>query len=308
MKSKVTAMVLLLGSALLSNASEYVIRDVSEFGRCVPKSASVRKLAGDMKFTEGPVWVPRDGGYLIFSDIPANELKKWSDKIGLITYRNPSHNANGNTVDRSGHLITCEHSGRRVALQDRYGVIRTVVDQHEGKKFNSPNDAVVKSDGTIWFTDPDYGLGKNVKEQEGNFVYRFDPKSKAVTAVVRDFDKPNGLCFSPDEKRLYVADSGKPKHIRVFDVQKDGTLANGRVFCAIDKGAPDGIRCDSKGRVWSSAGDGVHIYAPDGSLIGKILTPETPANLCFGGRNGKTLFITARTSLYAIDVLAKGAK
>ncbi len=308
MKSKVTAMVLLLGSALLSNASEYVIRDVSEFGRCVPKSASVRKLAGDMKFTEGPVWVPRDGGYLIFSDIPANELKKWSDKIGLITYRNPSHNANGNTVDRSGHLITCEHSGRRVALQDRHGVIRTVVDQHEGKKFNSPNDAVVKSDGTIWFTDPDYGLGKNVKEQEGNFVYRFDPRSKAVTAVVRDFDKPNGLCFSPDEKRLYVADSGKPKHIRVFDVQKDGTLANGRVFCAIDKGAPDGIRCDSKGRVWSSAGDGVHIYAPDGSLIGKILTPETPANLCFGGRNGKTLFITARTSLYAIDVLAKGAK
>jgi gluconolactonase len=163
----------------------------------------------------------------------------------------------------------------------------------------------VKSDGTVWFTDPDYGLGGNKKEQEGNFVFRFDPKTKQVSAVVKDFDKPNGICFSPDEKKLYVADSGKPHHIRVFDVQKDGTLANGKIFCVIDKGVPDGIRCDKQGRVWSSAGDGVHIFAPDGSLIGKTLVPESPANLCFGGKDGKTLYITARSSLYAIGTLQK---
>ncbi|MGI8966880.1 MAG: SMP-30/gluconolactonase/LRE family protein, partial [Limisphaerales bacterium] len=151
--------------------------------------------------------------------------------------------------------------------------------------------------------DPDYGLGKNRKEMDGNFVFRFDPKTKNLSAVAKDFDKPNGICFSPDEKKLYIADSGAPHSIRVFDVQKEGMLTNGKGFCVIDKGAPDGIRCDKDGRIWSSAGDGVHIFAPDGLLIGKILVPETPANLCFGGNDGKTLFITARTSLYAITVL-----
>ena len=185
---------------------------------------------------------------------------------------------------------------------------RTLVDSFNGKKFNSPNDVVVKTDGTLWFTDPDYGLGRNKREMDGNWVYRFDPKSKAVTAVVKDFDKPNGLCFSPDEKKLYVADSGEPHHIRVFDVQKDGTVANGKVFCVIDNGVPDGIRCDTDGRVWSSAGDGVQIFAPDGALIGKILVPESAANLCFGGKDGKTLFITARSSLYAIETSVRGAK
>jgi len=190
-----------------------------------------------------------------------------------------------------------------VSVTEKDGMVRSVVDTFEGKKFNSPNDVVVKSDGSYWFTDPDYGLGKNPKEQAGNYVYRFDPKSKSITAVVKDFDKPNGLCFSPDEKKLYVADSGKPKHIRVFEVQSGGTLDSGKVFCTIDKGGPDGIRCDNGGRIWSSAGDGVHVFAPDGKLIGKILVPESPANLCFGGADGKTLYITARKSLYAIPTL-----
>ena len=164
---------------------------------------------------------------------------------------------------------------------------------------------VVKSDGTIWFTDPDYGLGGKPKEMEGNWVYRHDPKSKKTTVLVKDFDKPNGLCFSPDESKLYVADSGQPKHIRVFEVKGDSVSA-GKVFCKIDKGGPDGIRSDAEGRIFSSAGDGVHIFSPDGSLIGKILVPEAPANLCFGGKDFKTLFITARTGLYRIDVTTAG--
>jgi gluconolactonase len=166
---------------------------------------------------------------------------------------------------------------------------------------------VAKSDGTVWFTDPDYGLGKNPKEQDGNYVYRFDPKTKEIQAVIKDFDKPNGLCFSPDERKLFVADSGKPHHIRVFEVTGQGAHG-GKVFCVIDKGGPDGIRADADGRIWSSAGDGVHIFGEDGKLIGKILVPETPANLCFGGTDGKRLFITARNSLYAIQTLAKAPR
>lgn len=286
-------------------AAEFKINDEAAFKKIVPLGAKVEKLAGDFKFTEGPVWISAQGGYLIFSDIPANQLKKWSRETGVTVFREDSRNANGNTIDLKKRLVTAEHSGRRISLTEKDGTIRTVVSEYEGKKFNSPNDVVVKSDGTFWFTDPDYGLGNGKREVEGNYVYRFDPKTKIVTALVKDFDKPNGLCFSPDEKKLYAADSGKPHHIRVFDVQKDGRVANGKVFCVIDSGIPDGIRCDSEGRVWSSAHDGVHIFAPDGSLIGKILVPEPPANLCFGGKNGKTLFITARTSLYAIETSQK---
>ena len=295
-----------------ASAADFDIRDEAAFKSIVARDAKLERLATDMKFTEGPVWVNRGAGYLIFSDIPANELKMFTvtDVVTLLKkYRNPSGNANGNTVDGQGRLITCEHSGRRVSILETDGSLHTLVDRHDGKKFNSPNDAVVKSDGTVWFTDPPYGLPQGEKkEQEGNYVFRFDPTSKMSMIVVKDFDMPNGLCFSPDEKKLYIADSGKPHHIRVFDVQKDGTLTGGGVFCQIDKGVPDGIRCDKEGRVYSSAGDGVHIFAADGKLIGKILVPESPANLCFGGKNGKTLFITARTSLYSIPLLVKGAK
>jgi gluconolactonase len=201
-----------------------------------------------------------------------------------------------------------------VSIQEKDGTVKTLVDSFEGKKLNSPNDVVVRSDGTVWFTDPEYGLKnkpgtkeKEDKQQPGNFVYRHDPKTGKTTAVARDFVQPNGLAFSPDENKLYVADSGTPRHIRVFDVAENGTVSGGRVFCAIDKGGPDGIRVDKEGRVWSSAGDGVHIFAPDGGRIGKILVMEAPANLCFGGDDGRTLFMTARKSLYSVKVDVTGA-
>jgi len=308
MKTFLTTGVLVVGSCILLGAAEFDIRDEAGFGKVVATDAKVEKLAGDMGFLEGPVWNPAEGGYLVFSDIPNNELKKWTKAGGVTSFRKPSNNANGNTLDLEGRLTTVEHSGRRVSVTDKDGSVRTVIDAFEGKKLNSPNDVAVKSDGTYWFTDPDYGLGKNPKEQPGNYVYRFDSRSKSITAVVKDFDKPNGLCFSPDEKKLYIADSGKPRHIRVFEVQSGGALDGGKVFCAIDKGGPDGIRCDNAGRIWSSAGDGVHVFAPDGKLMGKILVPESPANLCFGGSDGKTLYITARKSLYAIPTLVTAVK
>jgi gluconolactonase len=190
---------------------------------------------------------------------------------------------------------------------EKEGKLVTLVDRFEGKRFDSPNDVDVKSDGTIWFTDPDYGLRGQPRAYEGCFMFRFDPQTQVLTVLAKDFDRPNGIAFSPDEQRLYVADSGKPRHIRVFAVQPDGTVKGGTVFCQMDRGGPDGLRCDAAGRVWSSAGDGVHVFAPDGRLIGKILVPEAPANLCFGGADGKTLFITARKSLYAIPVRVRGA-
>jgi gluconolactonase len=298
-----------VASTQLVTAADFDIRDEAEFKKIVAPDAKVQKLAGDLKFTEGPVWIDKDGGYLVFSDIPADELKQWTAKEGVTTFRKPSNNVNGNTLDRNGHLVSCEHTGRRVSVVDKKGELQTLVDQYDGKKFSSPNDVVVKSDGTVWFTDPTYGLPKGeAKETDGNYVYRFDPKTKDIRIAARDFDMPNGLCFSPDEKKLYVADSGKPRHIREFDVLKGETLSGGQVFCQIDKGGPDGIRCDAKGRIFSSAGDGIDIIGSDRRLIAKILVPETPANLCFGGKKGQTLFITARTSLYSIDLLTKGAK
>jgi gluconolactonase len=295
------------------SAAEVHVDDAAEFARCVSADAKVTKLAGDMGFIEGPVWL-KSSGSLVFSDIPNDELKQWTATGGVTSFRRPSRNANGNTLDLMGRLITCEHSGRRVSIQEKDGTVKTLVDMFEGRKLNSPNDVVVRSDGTLWFTDPEYGLKnkpgtkeKEDKQQPGNFVYRHDPKTGNTTAVIRDFVQPNGLAFSPDEKKLYVADSGTPHHIRVFDVAANGSVNAGRVFCTIDKGGPDGIRVDKDGRVWSSAGDGVQIFAPDGRRIGKILVAEAPANLCFGGADGKTLFLTARKSLYSIGVNVTGA-
>lgn len=269
--------------------------------------AKLEKLAGGMQFTEGPVWSDDEGGYLIFSDIPANELKKWTAKDGVTTFRRPSNNINGNTRDRAGRLVSAEHSARRVSVTEKDGTVKTLVDRFEGKRFNSPNDVVEKSDGTIWFTDPTYGLPRGEK-REIDFcgVYRFDPKTGAVTLLAKDFDMPNGLCFSPDEKKIYIADSGRPRHVRVFDVNQDGTIAGGKIFCVADKGVPDGIDCDAVGNLYVTAGDGVQVFSPAGELIQRIAVPEPPANLCFGGFDGKTLFITARTSLYRIAVNVSG--
>jgi gluconolactonase len=276
-----------------------------------PSDANIEKLAGGFQFTEGPVWVPSDdGGFFVFSDIPGDELKRWLARQRAIeTFRKPSHQTNGNTLDREGRLVSCEHQSRRVTRTERDGLVTVLVDSFHGKRFNSPNDIVVKSDGSIWFTDPPYGLPRDAKrELEKNYVFRFDPKTQEVSVVADDFDMPNGLCFSPDERKLYIADSGKPHHVRVFDVGDDGKLTGSRVFCVIEPGVPDGMRCDERGNLWSTAGEGIHIFSSDGTLIGKIAVPETPANLCFGGEDGKTLFITARTSLYSIRVNVGGAR
>ncbi len=298
---------LLLASACLLTASDFDVVDKVAFDKIFTADAKVERLATDMKFTEGPAWMSGQGGFLVFSDIPATELKRWDGKKGVATFRQPSNNANGNTVDREGRLVTAEHGAHRISRTEKNGGVVTIVETHDGKKLNSPNDVVVKSDGTIWFTDPDYGLSGRTKEQQGNYVYRFDPRSKSLTPVIKDFDKPNGLCFSPDESKLYVADSGKPRHIRVFNVDRNESVSGGEVFAAIDKGGPDGIRCDAAGRIWSSSGDGAQIFSPDGKLLARILLPEAAANLTFGGPNGQRVFLTARTSLYAVDTKTKMA-
>lgn len=308
MTQKCLLLSVVLTCAMSTLGAEFDIHNEAEFKKLIPEGAKVEKLATGFKFLEGSVWVPQHGGFLVFSDIPANDIKKWTAKDGVTVYRNVSNNSNGNTVDNQGRIVTCEHSGRRVSIEEKDGAVHTLVADANGKKFNSPNDVVVKSDGTIWFTDPDYGLGNNPKETGGNFIYRFEPKTKNLSVVARDFHEPNGLCFSPDEKKLYIADSGQPRHIRVFDVKADGTLSGGSEFCKIDSGVPDGIRCDKDGRIWASADKSVQIFAPSGELVAKILVPETPANLCFGGKDGKTLFIAAQTSLYKIETNVKGAK
>lgn len=273
---------------------------VEEFDKIVSPDARVEKLVSGMRFTEGPVWI-KEGGYLLFSDIPADEIKKW--KNGKLTiFRKPSNNTNGNLLDEKGRLLCCEHGSRSVTRTLKSGKVETLVDRYEGKRLNSPNDLAVRSDGMIWFTDPPYGLKGRERELEDNHVFCFNPGTGVIRSVARDFDRPNGLCLSPDEKKLYIADSGKPAHIRVFNVHEDGTLGSGKVFCKIDNGSPDGIRCDAEGRIFSSAGDGVHVYLPSGKLAGKVLVPERPSNLCFGGEDGRILFITARTSLYSVPL------
>ncbi len=309
------------GSSAGSGGGRFEVYETREFRRAVPAEARIEKVAGGFGFVEGPVWTNRDGGSLIFSDIPRHELKRWSERDGVATFRAPSFN-NGNTRDAQGRLLTAEHDGRRVSLTEADGTVRTLIERYLGKRLNSPNDLVVKSDGTIWFTDPPYGLLHHTegKELDKNHVFRFDPRRGDLRSVVDDFDLPNGLCFSPDERGLYIADSGAPHHIRVFDVREDGTLGGGAVFCTVDKGIPDGIRCDVDGRVWSSAGDGIHVFDAGGALLGKIITPdapgrfdprkigpEVPANLCFGGPDWQTVFITACTSLYRLRANVRGA-
>ncbi len=291
-------------SSLLPAASgQSFVAEKPEFRQLVPGDAVLEKLAGGFGFTEGPAWNP-GGHYLVFSDIPGDRLHGYDPATKAVTVlREPSHHANGNFYAPDGVLYTCEHGSRCVTRTRPDGTVETLATTFEGKRLNSPNDIVLQSDGTVWFTDPTYGLEKGMtKEQTTNNVYCLEPITRQLRAVVTDFIQPNGLCFSPDERRLYVTDTDRPHHVRVFDVTADHRLENGRVFCQTDKGAPDGIRCDRHGNLWSSAGDGVHIFAPDGTRLGKILVPETPANLCFGGPDGDELFITAQTGLYHIKV------
>jgi gluconolactonase len=285
----------------------------------IPVCAMERLYTGTL-WAEGPVYFG-DSRHLVFSDIPNNRMLKWEETTGQIsTFRAPSNFSNGNTRDRQGRLVTCEHGTRRVTRTETDGSITVLVDRVDGKRFNSPNDAVVAADDAIWFTDPTYGIltdyeGYKAESEIGRCdVYRLDPRTGEVRVVATGFTKPNGLAFSPDGRTLYVADSGQshdpdgPHHVRAFDVGDNGELSNDRVFAMISPGIPDGLRIDEAGRAWISAADGVHCYEKDGELIGKILVPETVANLCFGGPRRNRLFITATTSLYSVFVNTSGAQ
>ena len=293
--------------ALSTQAQELKPEDEQAFRDLFPSNAKVETLGTDFQFTEGPSWVGGEDGYLIFSDIPANKIYKWNEASGFSVFRVPSQQSNGNNLDLQGRIITAEHWGRKVSLQRRDGLIVTLLDNYRGRKFNSPNDVVVKSDGTVWFTDPDYGLRDRPRELEDNNVFRYDPLTSDISVVVDDFVKPNGLCFSPDESKLYIADSGTPKHVRVFDVQSDGTLGGGNVFAALDEGGPDGMRCDTQGNLWTSSGDGAQVFSPGGKLLARVLLPKGGANLCFGGPKGNTLYITARNAVYAVETKIRDA-
>ena len=289
------------------------------FGRFVMHNAPVEQIATGFRWVEGPVWFG-DANCLLFSDIPNNRIMRWIEGEGTSIYRQPSNYANGHTRDAVGRLISCEHGMRRVTRTEHDGSITIVADSYQGKRLNSPNDVVVKSDGTIWFSDPHYGIMTNYEgyksEQELPCqVYRVDPTTGAMEAVLTDFAGPNGLAFSPDESLLYVADTGAmfdadaARHIRVFQVGSDGkSLSGGEIFHVIDPGASDGFRLDSDGNVWSSAADGVHCINPAGALIGKVLTPELVSNVCFGGRAKHRLFMTATTSVYSVILNREGAQ
>ena len=295
------------------------------FAKYKINSAAVERLYTGARWAEGPVWFG-DGRYLLFSDIPNNRMLRWQEETGEVSiFRNPSNYSNGNYRDRQGRLLTCEHDSRRLTRTEYDGTITVLMDRFQGKMLNAPNDLTVHSDGAIWFSDPGYGIMSNYEGHKASFelpdnVYRLDPKTRDAAVVVSDLDKPNGICFSPDEKKLYIVDTGTPKHptdphpIYVYDVVDGSRLANRRLFVNMAPGTSDGIRCDVDGNVWSAAGwgdeayNGVHIFAPDGTLIGKIHLPETCANLCFGGAKKNRLFMAASQSLYALYVGTEGAQ
>lgn len=295
--------------------SAYEIHD-PRFRALIANQEDVVKLAGGCRWAEGPAWFAA-GRYLVWSDIPNDRMLRFDETDESVSvFRAPSDHANGNTVDAGGRLVTCEHSGRRVTRTGHDGSVTVLADRFEGKRLNSPNDVVVKSDGSVWFSDPTYGIDS---DYEGRFaeseigasnVYRIAPDG-AVTAVAADRVRPNGLAFSPDERLLYVADTGVthvpdlPRTLHAYPVAGD-RLGTPTLFATCPHGAFDGFRVDTQGNVWTSAGSRVFCYAPDGTHLGSIVIGETVANLCFGGPRRNRLFITARTSLYSVHVKARG--
>ncbi|NJL51574.1 MAG: SMP-30/gluconolactonase/LRE family protein [Hydrococcus sp. SU_1_0] len=271
-------------------------------------NTQVEKLAEGFKFTEGPVWHP--DGFLLFSDIPANTIYKWQPDQKIAVFRQPSGKANGNTLDRSQRLISAEHGNRRLSRTEKDGQIVTLASHYQGKRLNSPNDLAIKSDGSIYFTDPPFGIEPEQEELGFYGVYRLAPDGKLIL-LVKDFVRPNGIAFSPDETKLYVNDSEKG-HIRVFDVQSDGMLAKGKLFAKLkpssEEGAADGMKTDIKGNVYSTGPGGVWIFSPNGDLVGIIETPEPPANLAWGDSDYQTLYITARHSLYRVRLQIPGIR
>ncbi len=291
------------------------------FAGCYAGHVRVERLWTGSRWAEGPAWFAA-GRYLVFSDIPNNRMMRFDETDGSVSvFRQPANNSNGNTVDNEGRLVTCEHEARRVTRTQWDGLVTVIADRWHGKRFNSPNDVVVKSDGSVWFTDPPYGILSDYEgdqaesEIAGCHVYRADPGTGSVEVVADDFDKPNGIAFSPDEKYLFVADTGNshskdgPKHIRKFEVRSDRkSLGKSVVFAECDAGLFDGFRFDSAGRLWSSAGDGVHCFTAEGLLIGKIRIPELVGNLTFGGPKLNRMFICGTTSLYSVFLTTRGAK
>lgn len=289
------------------------------FQQCLIGHARVERLWTGARWSEGPAWFAA-GRFLVWSDIPNNRMLRYDEADGNVSvFRQPSNNSNGNTVDREGRLVSCEHGARRVTRTEHDGSITVLADNFEGKRFNSPNDVVVRrSDGTIWFTDPPYGIlidyegGRAEPEIEGCHVYCLDPESGTIRVVADDYVKPNGLAFSPDESQLYVADTGRshdpdgPAHIRRHSVGADGSLSGGEVLADCTSGLFDGFRVDRDGRIWASAKDGVHCLSAEGELIGKVLIPETVSNVCFGGAKLNRLFICGTTSLYSYFLAVNG--
>jgi len=306
----------------------------------VRSDASLKKLASGAVHSEGPVYFPEDGS-VVYSDGHSsngrgNRLLRWHESEGVSVLKEPSDYQNGNYRDLEGRLVACSHGKRGIIRREHDGQWTVLVDRYQGKRLNSPNDLVVKRDGTIWFTDPPYGLTQpnqgygGKQEQPGSFVFRFDPKTGEIYPVITEMERPNGLAFSPDENLLYVSDTSEfdyPQghhYIRVYDVVDGQQVTNGRVFAEIEPGQPDGFRVDKQGNIFTSSEDSVQVYAPDGTRLGKILVPETCANLTFGGlerdseallrsrsvsqRSADRLFITAGQSLYAIDLNTHGVQ
>jgi gluconolactonase len=281
------------------------------FAACILPDARVTRLWTGGKWTEGPAWLAADGT-LVWSDIPNNRMLRWREADGSVAvFRQPANGANGNTVDREGRLVTCEQSTRRLVRTEPGGAVTILAERFAGRRFNAPNDVVVKSDGSIWFSDPDYGRSphyEGARELDGCHVYRIDPQAGAVRQMTSDFVMPNGLAFSPDERLLYIVDTGSthrpegPNHIRRFAVGADARLTGGAVFAVNAANGFDGLRVDRDGRLWCGAEHGVHCYDPDGTLIGKVPLPERAGNLTFGGRSGTLLLICGSTSLYALAV------
>ena len=300
-----------MSGEILNNLYE-VLDERFRTGRCANGDARLERLHSDCRWAEGPLYLPA-WRQLIWSDIPNDRLLRWDEATGAIgVFRSPAGHVNGNTLDREGRLVSCEQGNRRVTRTEHDGRLTVLADRFEGKRFNSPNDAVVRSDGSVWFTDPDFGItsdyeGFRAESEIGSCdVYRIDPVTGGIHRVADGFGGPNGLVFSADERRLYVADT-RAGQIRVFDVHEDRALSDGKVFAQHTAGGFDNIRFDDEGRLWAAAfGEGVHCYDPDGTLIGRLRVPEPVSNIAFGGPKNNRLFITATTSLYSLMMSVTG--
>ncbi len=296
MKPITRALLILTGSCISLTADE------KPKGIVAP-GTEVKQLATGMKFTEGPVWLP-EKKIVVFSDIPNSMLMQWSEKDGLKPYRKSEH-ANGNILSAQGKLLTCQHSGRNVISEGKDGKITVLAMKHDGKRFNSPNDLAQHKDGSIWFTDPSYGLRGKPGDYDGKWVFRMDGKSGKTSVIYKGFDMPNGIAFSTDYKTVYIADTGKVGIIRAFTVQGEGITQKPLFEIPI---RCDGMCIDTEGNIYTTSKGGIHVYDKAGKKLGVIATPEHPANVCFGGKDFDTLFITARKSLYSVKTLKKGMR